>query len=217
MPKAAAAHQLHAWLGLAPRHRAKRVPASFLLTRGGSESLPLGRDREVADTLAGCRLGQAVGLTANEENNHKAHRKHCCMTCLSSALHDTYHAGCRLEQAIWQAANEANDHKGGTSSRHLKPIVHAVEMVFASAAALSAAFGRKVCCLLETDTSALPACTSDPPAFQLMHCASAAALSAGFICSLCTKVGTIVAQLALQAQAAKLHPLVSPRLCPWQP
>lgn len=50
--------------------------------------------------------------------------------------------------AISQARAEANDHKGGPSSRHLKPIVHAEEMVFASAAALSAAFGRKVLALL---------------------------------------------------------------------
>ena len=58
---------------------------------------------------------------------------------------------CRLQSALTLAAEESTSAKGGPSSRHLKPIVHAVEMVFASAAALSAAFGRKV------ETS--PACT----------------------------------------------------------
>ena len=50
----------------------------------------------------------------------------------------------RLQSALTLAAEESTSAKGGPSSRHLKPIVHAVEMVFASAAALSAAFGRKV-------------------------------------------------------------------------
>ena len=51
---------------------------------------------------------------------------------------------CRLQTAIYLAATEASDQKAGPSSRHLKPIVHAVDMVFASAAAMSAAFGHKV-------------------------------------------------------------------------
>ena len=55
---------------------------------------------------------------------------------------------CRLQSALTLAAEESTSAKGGPSSRHLKPIVHAVEMVFASAAALSAAFGRKVNLLL---------------------------------------------------------------------
>lgn len=56
----------------------------------------------------------------------------------------------RLQAALNTAADEVAGGKAGPSSKHLKPIVNAVEMVFASAAALSAAFGLKVLTSLET-------------------------------------------------------------------
>ena len=63
---------------------------------------------------------------------------------------------CRLREAIQSAADQASsshnssssstasDRDRGPSAKHLKPIVTAVEMVFGSAAALSATFGFKV-------------------------------------------------------------------------
>lgn len=59
-----------------------------------------------------------------------------------------YPCFCRLQSAVAnaaadQAATEVEG-KGAPSAKHLKPIVNAVEMVFASAAALSATFGLKV-------------------------------------------------------------------------
>ena len=65
---------------------------------------------------------------------------------------------CRLREAIQSAAEQASsgsatssssstaagDRDRGPSAKHLKPIVTAVEMVFGSAAALSATFGFKV-------------------------------------------------------------------------
>lgn len=67
----------------------------------------------------------------------------------------------RLQEAIQSAADQASnaanssssssstasDRDRGPSAKHLKPIVTAVEMVFGSAAALSATFGFKVLCL----------------------------------------------------------------------
>ena len=63
----------------------------------------------------------------------------------------------RLREAIQSAADQAgasgnssgssstaNERDRGPSAKHLKPIVTAVEMVFGSAAALSATFGFKV-------------------------------------------------------------------------
>ena len=62
---------------------------------------------------------------------------------------------CRLREAIQSAADQASsshnssssstasDRDRGPSAKHLKPIVTAVEMVFGSAAALSATFGFK--------------------------------------------------------------------------
>ena len=62
----------------------------------------------------------------------------------------------RLRDAIQSAADQAgasanssssstaSDRDRGPSAKHLKPIVTAVEMVFGSAAALSATFGFKV-------------------------------------------------------------------------
>lgn len=62
----------------------------------------------------------------------------------------------RLQEAIQSAADQASnaanssssstgsDRDRGPSAKHLKPIVTAVEMVFGSAAALSATFGFKV-------------------------------------------------------------------------
>ena len=62
----------------------------------------------------------------------------------------------RLREAIQSAADQASssnnssssstasDRDRGPSAKHLKPIVTAVEMVFGSAAALSATFGFKV-------------------------------------------------------------------------
>lgn len=56
--------------------------------------------------------------------------------------------GHRLLQALNTASEEVAAGKTGPSPRNLKPIVNPVEKVFASAAAVSAAFGLKVHCLL---------------------------------------------------------------------
>ncbi len=56
---------------------------------------------------------------------------------------------CRLQTAINNAAEQAStsggDRRQGAGAKHLKPIQTAVELVFGSAAALSATFGYKVC------------------------------------------------------------------------
>ena len=71
----------------------------------------------------------------------------------------------RLQEAIQSAADQASnaanssssstasDRDRGPSAKHLKPIVTAVEMVFGSAAALSATFGFKVLLLHSTPLS----------------------------------------------------------------
>ena len=75
-------------------------------------------------------------------------------------------AGCRLLAALNTASEEVAAGRAGPSSRHLKPIVTAVEKVFASAAAVSAAFGLKVP-PSPLPTAALPStylcCTSASP------------------------------------------------------
>ena len=62
-----------------------------------------------------------------------------CRTC----------GACRLQTAINNAAEQAStssgDRRQGAGAKHLKPIQTAVELVFGSAAALSATFGYKVC------------------------------------------------------------------------
>ena len=97
-------------------------------------------------------------------------------------IHLCYLMG-RLQEAIQSAADQASnaanssssstasDRDRGPSAKHLKPIVTAVEMVFGSAAALSATFGFKVLhihvlliTLLSSDVAA--ACPLSAP----VHC-----------------------------------------------
>jgi len=77
---------------------------------------------------------------------------HVILQCMPNTACDNV---CRLREAIQSAADQASsshnssssstasDRDRGPSAKHLKPIVTAVEMVFGSAAALSATFGFK--------------------------------------------------------------------------
>lgn len=82
-----------------------------------------------------------------------------CELCLVGRLREA------IQSAADQAANNsssssstASERDRGPSAKHLKPIVTAVEMVFGSAAALSATFGFKVPLLHNPAPVPLTAC-----------------------------------------------------------
>ena len=122
---------------------------------------------------------------------------------------------CRLQTAINNAAEQAStsggDRRQGAGAKHLKPIQTAVELVFGSAAALSATFGYKVCTLSLSSglheairhCTACCGCLMNPTAAPIVMCLRSCCTTLGY-CTMHTLYRCICIEAHQQSAVGEL-------------